>query len=52
MDLFSLLYYNTVDNKGYDKVENNWPSTHEILFVIGPAIFDHVSANYATLYFR
>ena len=30
MDLFSLLlYYDIVDNKGYDKVENNWPPTHE-----------------------
>ena len=28
MDLFSLLYYDTVDIKAYDEVENNRPPTH------------------------
>ena len=28
MDLFSLLYYDTVYIKAYDEVENDWPSTH------------------------
>ena len=36
MDLFSLLYYNTVDRKKhnyfYDKVKKNWPPTHTIYF--------------------